>query len=601
MEEKVYEYLKALVAVPGISDTDDEKMAAERIGEILKAQSYFQVYPENFGEIMIPGDAKKRPLVYGLVRGNKSSGRTVIFTGHYDVVGVEDYGPLKPLAFSMEELKAAFEREYSERMSRRMAEVRSCEDAGEMHGREGSSAATLRAGSAHGPEEDFWKDVVSGEWIFGRGAADMKGGLAAGLAVLDEIGEQVLDGTDRLNGNILFLVVPDEESYSAGMRGAAGFLMDLREREGLSYDLLIDLEPMSRDEEGQEVFLGSVGKCMPVVLVQGRTAHVSRCFDGINAVGVLGRMFEKTELSAEFAEMFDGEVCMPPTWLNFRDRKREYDVSVPARAAGYLNVLSFRSGPEEIIEKLRECGYEAFSGYIDKMEEERKKLEGKLCGRRILRTENVPEDIERTAGGQEKKQDFEVLSFAELAERCREKDSDGFERFFREQKTQMEQKIQNGETNYPQATIELMTEVLDWSGITTPLMVLGFAPPLYPAYHSDQMAGKEGVGSFLFRKIKKVSENAGCPVKKVHYFTGISDLSYCGVCGEMDFSGYASETPLWGDGYRVDFEEIGKLNIPAVLLGPWGKDIHRRTERVNRKSLLVELPEILLELAETAV
>lgn len=51
----------------------------------------------------------------------------------------------------------------------------------------------------------------------------------------------------------------------------------------------------------------------------------------------------------------------------------------------------------------------------------------------------------------------------------------------------------------------------------------------------------------------------------------------------------------------VDFKEIGKLNIPVVLLGPWGKDIHRRTERVNRKSLLVELPEILLELAETAV
>ena len=73
--------------------------------------------------------------------------------------------------------------------------------------------------------------------------------------------------------------------------------------------------------------------------VQGRTAHVSRCFDGINAVGVLGRMFEKTELSAEFAETFDREVCMPPTWLNFRDRKREYDVSVLARAAGYLNVL----------------------------------------------------------------------------------------------------------------------------------------------------------------------------------------------------------------------------------------------------------------------
>ncbi len=56
----------------------------------------------------------------------------------------------------------------------------------------------------------------------------------------------------RMDGNVLFLSVPDEESYSVGMRGAAGFLADLREREKLSYDLLIDLEPMGRDEKGQE-------------------------------------------------------------------------------------------------------------------------------------------------------------------------------------------------------------------------------------------------------------------------------------------------------------------------------------------------------------
>ena len=82
------------------------------------------------------------------------------------------------------------------------------------------------------------------------------------------------------------------------------------------------------------------------MLVQGRTAHVSRCFDGLNAVGVLGRMFEKTELSAEFAEVFDGEVGMPPTWLNFKDLKKEYDVSVPARAAGISECAEFpvRSG-----------------------------------------------------------------------------------------------------------------------------------------------------------------------------------------------------------------------------------------------------------------
>ena len=559
MEEKVYEYLKRLVSVPGISDTDEERKTAEAILEILAEQPYFKAYPENFGTVEIPGDARKRPLMYGLVRGNTKSGRTIILTGHYDVVNVEDYGQLKPLAFSMDELKAELEKEYGERVMRGLKE-----DAD--------------------PEQDFWNDVASGEWIFGRGAADMKGGLAAGLAVLLGIGEEVLDGTCGMDGNVLFLSVPDEESYSVGMRGAAGFLAKLREQEKLSYELLIDLEPMSRDEDGQEVFLGSVGKCMPVVLVQGRTAHVSRCFDGLNAVGVLGRMFEKTELSAEFAEVFDGEVCMPPTWLNFKDLKKEYDVSVPARAAGYLSVLSFQSGPGEIMEKMRELGAEAFAEYIEKMDAEKRKLEAKLSS--------------VTALGGTVQQNFTVLSFAELSEQCREKDADSFECFMTELKDRTEARIRSGETNYPQATIDMMTEVLDWSGLTDPVMVIGFAPPLYPAYHSDQMAGKEGVGSWQFRKIKKASEAAGCAVKKVHYFTGISDLSYCGTCGDMDFSGYAAETPLWGGGYQVDFDEIGKLNIPAVLMGPWGKDIHRRTERVNRKSLLVELPEILHTLIE---
>ena len=596
MEEKVYEYLNRIVSVPGISDTDEERKTAEAIREILAEQPYFKAYPENFGTMEIPGDARKRPLVYGLVRGNKKSGRTIILTGHYDVVSVEDYGKLKPLAFSMDELKAELEKEYGERVMwtpKKTVGKGSIEADAKVNEEAGERAEVPEKkpfGAAADPEQDFWNDVASGEWIFGRGAADMKGGLAAGLAVLLGIGEEILDGTCRMDGNVLFLSIPDEESYSVGMRGAAGFLAKLREQEKLTYELLIDLEPMSRDENGQEVFLGSVGKCMPVVLVQGRTAHVSRCFDGLNAVGVLGRMFEKTELSAEFAEVFDGEVCMPPTWLNFKDLKKEYDVSVPARAAGYLSVLSFQSGPGEIMEKMRELGAEAFADYIEKMDAERKMLEEKLSGRAVQGKKKCVRTAEL--------QNFTVLSFEELSEQCRKKDWDGFESFMAELKARTEARIRSGETNYPQATIDMMTEVLDWSGLTDPVMVIGFAPPLYPAYHSDQMAGKEGVGSWQFRKIRKASEAAGCKVKKVHYFTGISDLSYCGTCGDMDFSGYAAETPLWGGSYQVDFDEIGKLNIPAVLMGPWGKDIHRRTERVNRKSLLMELPEILHTLIE---
>ena len=271
---------------------------------------------------------------------------------------------------------------------------------------------------------------------------------------------------------------------------------------------------MSRDENGQEVFLGSVGKCMPVVLVQGRTAHVSRCFDGLNAVGVLGRMFEKTELSAEFAEVFDGEVCMPPTWLNFKDLKKEYDVSVPARAAGYLSVLSFRSG--EILEKMRELGSEAFAEYIEKMDAERRRLEEKLSGRamqgkkKCVKTakpqaanaesvdhaDPVSEEYADNVGECEKTNDvvpqkFNVLSFEELSEQCRKKNADGFEDFLEGLKDRTEARIRSGETNYPQATIDMMTEVLDWSGLTEPVMVIGPAAlPGIPQRSDDRKRGR---------------------------------------------------------------------------------------------------------------
>lgn len=136
--------------------------------------------------VEIPGDAGKRPLVYGLVRGNKKSGRTIILTGHYDVVSAEDYGPLKPLAFSVDELKAELEKEYGEQVMRAPKKTvgKGRMEAGAKASKETGEGAEvpekMTVGAAADPEQDFRNDVASGEWIFGRGAADMKGGLAAG-------------------------------------------------------------------------------------------------------------------------------------------------------------------------------------------------------------------------------------------------------------------------------------------------------------------------------------------------------------------------------------------------------------------------------------
>ncbi len=78
------------------------------------------------------------------------------------------------------------EKEYGERVMRvpKKTVGKGSMEAGERDNEEASEGAKVPEkktfGAAADPEQDFWNDVASGEWIFGRGAADMKGGLAAG-------------------------------------------------------------------------------------------------------------------------------------------------------------------------------------------------------------------------------------------------------------------------------------------------------------------------------------------------------------------------------------------------------------------------------------
>lgn len=86
-------------------------------------------------------------------------------------------------------------------------------------------------------DETIVSELKSGEWIVGRGACDMKGGLAAQLAVFEAYAKH------PGNASLLFVSLPDEESYSAGMRAAIPVLKEFRETYGLQYKILINSEP----------------------------------------------------------------------------------------------------------------------------------------------------------------------------------------------------------------------------------------------------------------------------------------------------------------------------------------------------------------------
>ena len=315
---------------------------------------------------------------------------------------------------------------------------------------------------------------------------------------------------------------------------------------------------------------------MPAVLVQGVKAHVLNCFHGVSSLGVLSSFFMKTELAPEFAEKSTAEICPPPTWFCLRDRKEGYDVSVPFRAGGYMSMLGFEKTPDEVIKRLKALGRESFEEYARGMEEKWKAVN---CS---------PFKCPGAAAAAE----AEVLTVSELLAYCRKEQGEAFTTWFSETYKAQKARLDKGETNFPSATLDFMEQLLNQSKISGPIMLLGFAPPFYPAVDS----GEEG--KLLFEEMKKAAEKEGVSLKCHEYFCGISDLSYCGGMDKEELAAYAAQTPLWGSAYAMDIEAMARLKIPSMLFGPWGKDIHTRWERVNKASLYEKTPAVLKNFIE---
>jgi arginine utilization protein RocB len=142
-------------------------------------------------------------------------------------------------------------------------------------------------------------------------------------------------------GALLFVSVPDEEAFSAGMRGALPFLQELREQYHLEYKLLINCEPNRREGIPTGCQLRQRGQIIAGGAGPGQGGTDWQLRPGSEPVAVLAELAAATEGDPEFVEDCGGEQTVPPVWYHLRDLKAGYDYSLPAQAAGYCNVLTF--------------------------------------------------------------------------------------------------------------------------------------------------------------------------------------------------------------------------------------------------------------------
>ena len=115
--------------------------------------------------------------------------------------------------------------------------------------------------------------TVDGRQLYGRGAVDMKGGLACALAaVLDHLaangGKPQKDG----KGSISFLITGDEEGIAVN---GTPKLLQWAAEQGEKFDHCILGEPSNQQELGDTIKIGRRGSLNGHLIVTGRQGHVA--------------------------------------------------------------------------------------------------------------------------------------------------------------------------------------------------------------------------------------------------------------------------------------------------------------------------------------
>lgn len=397
------------------------------------------------------------------------------------------------------------------------------------------------------------KDLNSGDFDFGRGSMDMKPGLMLHMSLI----EKAID--EQWNVNLVLMTVPDEEVNSTGMRAAVKALDKLCQQDGLEMTLHLNSEPtfqQASDDDAHYVYTGSIGKIMPSVLCYGKETHVGTPMTGISSNLMLSYINQELEYNAAFKENFENEMTPLPVSLFNKDLKSNYDVQTPFRSAALYNVFMFKESADSIFEKFDNIVRQAVQQCESKFNQ-------------ILESEQIDQAIS-----------IQVLSYDELRKYAVKQ--------YGEQKVNEVIASAEGLSSelYMQA-IHITDQLMGMCKSLAPAVVEFFTPPYYPAVNASY---NDLIESLVVTANETSKERFNRESKRIHFFNGISDLSYAASQDNESGELYRLNTP---PRYEIPFESIKRISAPVFNCGPIGKDAHQVSERIHKKNAYEELPVIL--------
>ena len=531
-----------LTQIRSVVGTSGENDVAKKVYETLAELDYFRLHPDNLRLLPVREDELGRNGVFALIEGSRSpSKKTLLCIGHIDTVGVADYGGLQPIATDPAALK------------------------------EKLAAATKFS-------EPALSEILSADWLLGRGILDMKTGVAALMVMVEHFSRC----PEKLTGNLVFCAVPDEEGNSAGMLSAVQDLAQLQAERGWDFTAAIDTDFMTfryPEDENRYVYVGTTGKLLPCFFIYGEETHVGEPFNGLDANLLASEVMRRIDLATDLCDIADGEVALPPISLHQRDNKTEYSVQTANTVNLYFNWPTHSSEPAEVLAKCRVKAVEAFEAVIAHLNAEYEKF----CRMSHIPFRRLPWETN-------------VLTYDELYRQVKEEMGDEIDRILEG----LIEKLRGRNADDREVSMAIVDEVHKHCSDKNSKIVVYFAPPYYPHnFVRDGDARSDILLAAVRRAVAEARSVYDYPIVTRRFYPYISDLSYCGIAAAEHMGKLTENMPAWQLTYHLPVQAIQAISMPVVNIGPYGKDAHKLSERVCVNYSFDAMPLILQRTMES--
>jgi arginine utilization protein RocB len=457
-----------------------------------------------------------------------------------DTVDVDDFGNIKSLAFN------------SEKLEEKLKELEL--------------------------SNEIKEDLESGDWLFGRGACDMKSGVAVFMVIIKKLSEEV----QKIDGNILLSINPVEENLHTGIIKALDIFKELKQREKLNYLFAINNDyicPLYPGDKTRYIYTGSVGKLLPCFYIQGKETHVGQCFEGFDASTIASELIKQINLNIDLCDEYEGEYTLPPSVLKMKDLKKQYNVQTAFEAFVYFNYFIHNDSIENIIDKLKNICRISLENVIVSINESYEKY----CSTTNMNYEKI---IYKS----------QVLEYDELYEIAKNKYPKDLDSMI-EKYTEKLLEIDEDKREIP---LKITKKLVEISEIKTPTIVIFFAAPYCP--HNtlkNEVEEEKKLYNEISEVVKDFSDSSGENYKVMRFFPSLTDSSYLKIDDNYNsIEKLLNNFPEYKKLYNVPIDLIKELNIPGINYGCFGKDAHKWTERVYMPYSFEVLPRLIMKTIE---